>query len=73
MIFEKPMFTHAEYLEHRAREKKPQEFHNPLEGDFYKALNPFEHKCLHDQFIRNDGKTCVVGVSCPCPRCTPRC
>lgn len=36
--------------------------------------------CLHDQCsqchgtgMKEDGSMCIHAISCPCPRCTPRC
>lgn len=36
--------------------------------------------CLHDQCpecvgtgVKKDGSHCVHGISCPCPKCSPRC
>lgn len=36
--------------------------------------------CLHNQCpecvgtgIKKNGGSCIHGISCPCPRCTPRC
>jgi len=36
--------------------------------------------CLHDQCpschgtgVKSDGSMCVHCISCPCPKCTPRC
>lgn len=35
--------------------------------------------CLHDQCpecvgtgLKRDGSACIHGISCPCPRCSPR-
>ena len=40
----------------------------------------FWQPCLHEQCpecvgtgIRKDGSFCIHGLSCPCPKCTPRC
>ena len=42
--------------------------------------DPFWRPCLHDGCpecvgtgIRRDGSLCVHGISCPCPKCSPRC
>jgi len=36
--------------------------------------------CMHDQCqechgtgVKIDGSQCIHGISCPCPKCTPRC
>jgi acetone carboxylase gamma subunit len=36
--------------------------------------------CMHDQCpeclgtgVKHDGTPCVHSISCPCPRCSPRC
>ena len=46
----------------------------------YSRENSFWQPCMHDQCtscfgtgIRTDGTSCIHGLSCPCPKCTPRC
>lgn len=57
--------------------KRRQEEH--LEG-IRKAHDIHWIPCMHDSCpecvgtgIRKDGSPCVHGISCPCPKCTPRC
>jgi len=48
-------------------------YHNEMKKDN-------EEECLHDQCIeclgtgrRKDGTICIHMISCPCPKCNPRC
>ncbi len=41
---------------------------------------PYWRPCMHDSCtqchgtgIKLDGSTCIHMISCPCPKCTPRC
>lgn len=57
--------------------RRRQEEH--LEG-IRKSHDIYWIPCMHDSCpecigtgIRKDGSACIHGLSCPCPKCTPRC
>ena len=42
--------------------------------------NDFGQPCMHDACpecmgtgVKRDGSACIHFISCPCPKCTPRC
>ena len=34
--------------------------------------NPYEHKCLREEFMKSNPDVKVMGLSCSCPKCSPR-
>lgn len=63
------------------REHLEQVYRNTYGYGFAEAgvRRPFQ-PCMHDQCpqchgtgIKLDGTSCVHGISCPCPKCTPTC
>ena len=47
-----------------------------LDVDYSKEVDKCLHKnCpeCHGNGIKQNGEICIHMISCPCPRCTPRC
>jgi hypothetical protein len=78
---------HYEYICHDCLHKWQSDFWDYTKNSSFKEIKiepyknnewsrfkgkTFDQPCLFDQFP-NDGKTRVLGLSCPCPKCSPRC
>ncbi len=36
-------------------------------------IDPFQTRCLLDEFYKNNPHTQIASISCPCPKCSVRC